>query len=592
MCNAVLVAINAKYIHSNLAVYSLHSFLSDGKDQTKILEFTINQTPEEILASIYKKQPDLIFFSCYIWNIVLVETLVRELAKILPTAKIWLGGPEVSYDAGACLSRLHELTGVMVAEGETTFRELMQHYITGSPELGKILGIVYRSKNNIIATEDRPALLLSSLHFPYQDLLEEGMRFKNRILYYESSRGCPYSCSYCLSSIDKKIRFRDLRLVKPELLLFLSKKIPQVKFVDRTFNCRKSHAMEIWNFLKENDNGITNFHFEIAADLLGEEELTLLTSMRPGQIQLEIGVQSTNPHTLDAVNRITDLARIERAVNRLKKSKNIHLHLDLIAGLPYEDKDSFIQSFNQVYGMQPNQLQLGFLKVLKGSAMETMSEHYQIIQRSLPPYEILSNAWLSYDEILLFKSVESMLDIYYNSGQFKNSLRFLLHYFNTPFELYQKLAEYYEVNHWNEIGCSRIKRYEILLEFAIYAISYDVKEALIQILTYDLYLREKLKSRPVFALIQDNYRTCYRKFILENSGKGEFGDQLHLEHFTIDLEECIHTGNITDRESFVIFDYSKKDPLDHEAFVCRKDGLERRYTNEDKKEAIEYRRKE
>ena len=364
----LLVAINAKYIHSNLAVHSLRAFAKKHgyAESVALSEYTINHSEEDILRGIYKEKAEVIAFSCYIWNIEIVLRLVKELRKVQPVVKLWLGGPEVSYDARQCMESNHELAGIMIGEGEQTFVELAGHYIDGKFGLDQIKGIAYRDGNQVIITTHRDLTSLSEIPFPYEELAE----FDNRIIYYESSRGCPFSCSYCLSSVDKRIRFRDLTLVKEELQFLLNQKVPQVKFVDRTFNCNKQHAMEIWRFIREHDNGITNFHFEIAADLLEEDEIAFLATLRPAQVQFEIGVQTTNPATVVAIHRKMDLNRLTVNVDKVRAGRNIHQHLDLIAGLPLEDYTSFEHSFSQVYKMSPDQLQLGFLKVLKGSPME------------------------------------------------------------------------------------------------------------------------------------------------------------------------------------------------------------------------------
>ena len=362
----LLAACNAKYIHSNLAVYDLKAYSSDYDEHVILREYTINQPKDEILKDIYSSGADVVCFSCYIWNISFVRELIRDLVKILPKTAFWAGGPEVSYDAEKFLTEMPEMTGVMVGEGEKTFHDLLEFYIDGKDSLEEVSGIAYRTGDKIIHNGWRELMDLSAIPFVYEQL----EKFENRIIYYESSRGCPFSCSYCLSSIDKKLRFRDLELVKKELQFFLDHRVPQVKFVDRTFNCKHEHAMTIWKYILEHDNGVTNFHFEISADLLREEEMELMSQMRPGLIQLEIGVQSTNPETIRAIHRHMDLKKLEHCVNRVHSFRNIHQHLDLIAGLPYEDYDTFHQSFNDVYQMKPDQLQLGFLKVLKGSLMQ------------------------------------------------------------------------------------------------------------------------------------------------------------------------------------------------------------------------------
>ncbi len=542
----LLAACNAKYIHSNLAVYNLKSCSGKYSPQVVIKEYTINQIRDEILKDIYLEQPDVICFSCYIWNVSFVKELVPDLKKILPDADFWAGGPEVSYDAEKFLRSNPAFSGVMVGEGEETFQELAGHYIEGKPEnLKEIRGVAFRNEDkvpDIVHTGWRELMDLSKVPFAYQDLKE----FKNRIIYYESSRGCPFSCSYCLSSIDKKLRFRDIELVKKELQFFIDNKVPQVKFVDRTFNCKHDHAMTIWRYITEHDNGVTNFHFEISADLLREEELALMKTMRPGLIQLEIGVQSTNPQTIRAIRRTMDFQKLKGIVDQIHSFGNIHQHLDLIAGLPYEGYESFHKSFCDVYALHPEQFQLGFLKVLKGSHMMEMTEEYKILYKDREPYEVLSTAWLTYGEILRLKMVESMVEVYYNSGQFKNTLVFLERYFEDPFRMYEVLGRFYEKRGYSEISHSRMRRYEILMEFAGEHSEIPL-EKLSDVMLLDLYLRENLKSRPAFASDQKPYERmiwAYRK-------EKKIPKTAHIEVF--------RDGKIT------LFDYTDRDPLTNNA---------------------------
>ena len=542
----LLAACNAKYIHSNLAVYNLKSCSGEYSSRVVVKEYTINQLRDDILKDIYLEQPDVICFSCYIWNISFVRELVPDLKKILPQVEFWAGGPEVSYDAVEFLKKNPAFFGVMVGEGEETFHELAGYYIEGKPEiLSEIRGVAFRDENkdrNIVHTGWRELMDLSKVPFAYSNLTE----FKNRIIYYESSRGCPFSCSYCLSSIDKKLRFRDIELVKKELQFFIDNKVPQVKFVDRTFNCKHDHAMEIWRYITEHDNGITNFHFEISADLLRAEELALMKTMRPGLIQLEIGVQSTNPQTIKAIRRTMDFEKLKRIVEQIHSFGNIHQHLDLIAGLPYEGYDSFHKSFCDVYALHPEQFQLGFLKVLKGSHMMEMTGEYQIFYKDREPYEVLSTAWLTYGEILRLKMVESMVEVYYNSGQFKNTLVFLEKYFDDPFRMYEALGRFYEKKGYSEISHSRMRRYEILMEFA--GEQKEIPpEALSDVMLLDLYLRENLKSRPSFASDQKPYE----RLIWDYRKAKKIPKTAHIEVFRDGKK--------------LLFDYTDRDPLTNNA---------------------------
>ena len=566
--NIVLTAINAKYIHSNLAVYSLRAYAKAYKDEIMIAEYTINQQTDDILTDLYKKKPNVLCFSCYIWNLNYVEELVREIKKIFPQLPIWLGGPEVSYDAKDVLQRLPEVTGVMFGEGEATFLELTEFYHGEKSSLAEIEGIAYRTENGEICENAwRKTIDLSTVPFVYHDMAD----FKNKIIYYESSRGCPFSCSYCLSSVEKCLRFRDLELVKKELQFFIDEEVPQVKFVDRTFNCNHKHAMEIWRYLVEHDKGITNFHFEVAADLLNEEELQLIETMRPGLIQLEIGVQSTNEKTIREIKRTMKFSEVARIVNRINQRGNVHQHLDLIAGLPYEGFESFKKSFDDVYRLHPEQLQLGFLKVLKGSYMEEMKESYGLVYKSRPPYEVLYTNWLSYEEVLTLKMVEEMVEVYYNSGQFTYTLHRLEQEFDSPFELYLALGKYYENHELHLMSHARITRYEILLDF-IRSLEKLDEDLYKELLTFDLYLRENVKNRPDFAgeyqvekqELNDFYETEVQEHQYLNGYEGYDKRQLrkmtHMERFHFDVMGDCETG-----EFLVLFDYQNRSRLTHQA---------------------------
>ncbi len=541
----LLVACNAKYIHSNLAVYDLQAYASDYADHIVLKEYTINQQKDDIMRDIYLEHPDVVCVSCYIWNLSFVKELMADLIKILPGADFWAGGPEVSYDAEKFLTENSEFKGVMVGEGEETFKELAGYYVEKNPQnLKDMTGICYRDGDQIIHNGWRQIMDLSSIPFIYKDLSE----FKNRIIYYESSRGCPFSCSYCLSSIDKKLRFRDTETVKKELQFFIDNKVPQVKFVDRTFNCKHDHAMAIWKYINEHDNGVTNFHFEISADLLREEELQEMSTMRPGLIQLEIGVQSTNPDTIKAIHRTMDFEKLKGIVDRIHSFGNIHQHLDLIAGLPYEDYDSFRHSFNDVYALKPQQLQLGFLKVLKGSHMMEMCREYGIVYKTQEPYEVLSTKWLDYDHVLKLKTVENMVEVYYNSGQFQNTLEYLEKFFPDAFSIYERLGSFYMEKGYGDISHTRMRRYEILLEFLedMPEISVDqVKDQMV----YDLYLRENLKSRPGFARDQKPFE----RQIWDFRKREKVAKNAHVEVFA--------DGKV------LLFDYADRDPLTNNAHV-------------------------
>lgn len=591
--NIFLAAINAKYIHSNLAVYSLRAYARKYTEETEIAEYTINQPIDEILMDIYTHRPDILCFSCYLWNISYVEQLIREIPKVLPDTKIWLGGPEVSYNAREMLDEYPGLTGIICGEGEETFLELMDYYHSGieteteeknksrciqstDTGLSGIRGIVYRTGDgNITETPSRPVLDLSTVPFVYGHIED----FRNRIIYYESSRGCPFSCSYCLSSIDKCLRFRDPELVKKELQFFIDHEVPQVKFVDRTFNCRHDHAMTVWRYIKEHDRGITNFHFEIAADLLNEEQLSLIRSMRPGLIQLEIGIQSANEETIREIRRKMDLDMVEHTVDKVRENRNVHQHLDLIAGLPYEDYDSFAKSFDRVYAMRPDQLQLGFLKVLKGSLMHEKTQEYGLVYQDRPPYEVLSTKWLPYADVIRLKKIEEMVEVYYNSGQFRNTMEHIEKEFPGAFAMFGALADYYEENGLFGLSHSRIARYEILFCF-LEKRTEKHKEKLdeyAQWLTLDLYLRDNVRNRPQF--LPDNKVSSDEAAAFY---KAEEEEHRYLSSYTgydrRQMRKMTHLERLFGR--LILFDYRERNPLSGDAKTYKIKDQERKIENE------------
>ncbi|MCI8371091.1 MAG: B12-binding domain-containing radical SAM protein [Lachnospiraceae bacterium] len=562
----LLVAINAKYIHSNPAIYDLRAYAKPYQEQIELAEYTINHYMEDILIDIYKKKPQLIAISCYIWNIRLVRELGQNLNKLLPQVPIWLGGPEVSFESREFLKEEVWASGIMAGEGEQTFLELMAYYQEQKGSLNQIQGLVYRDlADHIQVNPPRNWIDLNQVPFAYEDL----SGFENRIIYYETSRGCPFSCSYCLSSVEKKVRFRDMEKIREELMFFLKKKVQQVKFVDRTFNCNKEHALQIWRFIMEHDNGITNFHFEIGADLLGEEELELLSAMRPGLIQLEIGVQSANPHTIKEIRRQMDLDKLETVVGILRRKGNIHQHLDLIAGLPYEDYQSFQKSFDRVYHMKPDQLQLGFLKVLKGSWMYENAQSYGLGYKEEANYEVLYTKWLSYDDIIQLKAVEHMLEMYYNSGQFQHTLNYFIEKYNSAFHFYKELAIFYEEKNRQMQKLSRLGKYDLLLEFLIVRFP-EFREQAREYLTLDLYAREKVKSRPVWAKDLSPYKNQIRQFY-----KQEEQDPIYLPEYrgyqAKQMAGMTHIEVFTKiyaQETAVLFNYAAKDPRSKEADMC------------------------
>ncbi len=577
----LLTAVNAKFIHSNPAIYSLRSYAlakePELSGKIELAEYTINHELSAILADIYRRQPDVVGFSCYIWNWTMVQELVREVHKLLPDTQIWLGGPEVSYEPQKALQDLPEVTGIMVGEGEETFLELMRYYIhkeqdAAPGELANISGLYLPGGS----TGARGLVDLSEVPFLYEDL----SAFENRIIYYESSRGCPFRCSYCLSSVDKTVRLRDIEIVKKELQYFLDNRVAQVKFVDRTFNVSHAHAMAIWEYIKEHDNGVTNFHFEIEADLLTEEELALLASLRPGLAQMEIGVQSTNPETLREIRRHASVERIGEVVACLRRAHNIHVHLDLIAGLPYEDYETFRKSFNEVYAMKPEQLQLGFLKVLKGSYMYEMADTYGLKYLTKPPYEVLFSKWLPYEDVVRLKKVEEMVELYYNSNQFTHILPVLERSFADAFAMYEALAEYYEMQGYFVHTPSRAYRYEVLLQFAL-SNAPEQEELFQELLTYDMYLRENLKARTNFMKDLKNWHGQLQAFYekeevqpqwlkgYEGYHARQLSKMTHMEVFTYPVWETEGQEHKLESPEFVLFDYKERDPLTGSARTVR-----------------------
>ena len=613
----LLAAINAKYIHSNLGIYSLRRYAmerlglgqkdeqgaavgmemvseaAEGENRTKTVseiqidlgEYTINHQMDQILQDIYRRKPDVVGFSCYIWNISYVKVILADIKKVLPDVKIWAGGPEVSYHGEAFLKEEPAVDLVMMGEGEITFAHFLKALLEGE-DLKQVPGLMVRNADGTFTdTGFRQVMDMSQIPFPYafMDMKE----LEHRIIYYESSRGCPFSCAYCLSSIDKKLRFRSLDLVLPELEWFLQAKVPQVKFVDRTFNCKKSHAMAIWQYIRDHDNGVTNFHFEIAADLLDKDELDLLSTMRPGLVQLEIGVQSTNEKTLEAIRRKTDIEEIREITETINSWHNIHQHLDLIAGLPWEDLESFKKSFNDVYEMEPEQLQLGFLKVLKGSYMEELIPTCDLLYSAAPPYEVLCPKWLSYGDVLELKDIEEMTEVHYNSRQFTCTLKELEKEFDTPYEMFSFMAGYYNKNHLFGISHSRIARYEILWKIIQERLEKNgkcetqgkpenggVSEKLEQyrdLLMTDLYLRENVKKRPDFAgdytLQKDELRYINEEILLKDERLAYFG-QKNMRKFS-HMEKFDHAVNedFKETKTILLFDYQNRDPLTNQATV-------------------------
>lgn len=558
----LFVAINAKYIHTNLAVRYMHELAKqNGYTTTEIAEYTINQRLPQLLRELYLTKANHMIFSCYIWNIDIILDLCSQLKQVMPNTKILLAGPEVSYNSTEIMEQYTFIDGIIRGEGEAALIPLLEHLQSRAPA-SSVPSFTYRNEHLILETKQASPISLSQLPFPYPDL----ENLKGRILYFECSRGCPFQCGYCLSSIEKGVRFMPLEQVYQCLDIFLSKQVSQVKFVDRTFNCNKNYALSIWKYLKEHDNGITNFHFEIAGELLDEETIAFLSTVRKEQFQFEVGVQSTNPETLSAITRKTNIEKLLQICKKIDSFGNIHLHLDLIAGLPFEDINSFRNSFNQVFQIRPQQLQLGFLKVLKGSSMHKQSDKYGILYTSKAPFEILQSNWLSFDDILFLKDIEDMVEIYYNSGRFQTILSYLIQEFKTPFDFFAQLGSFYTAKGYHLSSHSKEQYYEILCDFwqSTNRIFTDMMK---QLCIYDICLHEKPKKLPSFT---DNaYQYEHRDWISEFYELPEH-IQTYLPSYASESSKRIakivhmqvfpfHPETKELKPTAVLFDYQKRD---------------------------------
>ncbi len=487
----LLCAVNAKYIHTNIALRCIKEYCKD-KISSEIIfkEYTINNYVQDIVNDIYKVHPDIVSFSVYIWNKEITAKASVLLKLLLPELKIVFGGPEVSYNPHDVMRSITECDYIISGEGEITSKYLYKALETGE-STNDIKGITFRSKNEIITNPPREPMNMEDIPFPYSDFSE----ISNKICYYEASRGCPFNCQYCLSSIEKGVRFAPIEKVKKDLKIFIDHKVKQVKFVDRTFNANKNFAKEIITFIIENDNKITNFHFEVAAELMTEELIQLLGNARRGLFQLEIGVQSTNNDTLTEISRNGDFNKITETVNRIQSYQNIHIHLDLIAGLPYEDLNSFKRSFNDVHSLFPNQLQLGFLKVLHGSGMEKIVKEHEIKYSPYIPYEVLTTKYLSYDDVLFLKDIEEMTETYYNSRRFINSMKYLYKHSDSYFETYEKLAETKSSEFIDNITHNKNDTYEFLIKSLSKFKDSDIN-IFKWLLKFDYILHERPKGNP------------------------------------------------------------------------------------------------
>lgn len=461
--NCLLVGVNAKYIHTNLAIRYLEAYCNKKYQSIQLKEFSINDSLSNILKEVYQSNSDIYAFSCYIWNIDMVLKLCSSLKKLNPKAVIVLGGPEVSFDSKELIEANDYIDYIIRGEGEETLLELLELLYGEKENQTEILGLTFRGSNGIISFPDRPLLHdLDVIPFPYKDIVQ----LNNKIIYYETSRGCPFSCQYCLSSTLHGVRYFSMERIKQDIKFFVELGVKQVKLVDRTFNCNKSHSLQIIKYAIEL-NSKTNFHFEIGADLLDYEMIAVLAQAPRDMFQFEIGVQSTNPKALSEISRAMNIDKVKENVLALKEAHNSHLHLDLIAGLPYEDFVSFGKSFDEVHKLMPDMLQLGFLKLLKGSGIRNRAHEYGIEYNDFSPYEVLKTNWISYEDIIVLKEVEHVLELYYNSGRFKNSLNYIFkNIYASFFDFYNDFAKYWRQNALFSASQSTKELYNILYNFA------------------------------------------------------------------------------------------------------------------------------
>lgn len=540
----LLTAINSKYIHSNLAVRYLRSFAKDLDYEGEIKEFTINDREERILEEIIREKPDVVAFSTYIWNVEMVSRISNLIKRVDSNIEILYGGPEVSFDSRTFLK---ENVGeyVIEGEGEKTYRDFIL-YKLGKMELQEVRGLHYKNNETVYSNEKRPLMDMGEIIFPY----ETDEDLSNKIVYYEASRGCPFNCKYCLSSTSHGVRFLNIDRVRKELKYFIDKRVRLVKFVDRTFNCNHKFAMAIWEFLINSDTE-TQFHFEISADILKDEEIEILSKAPEGRFQFEVGVQTTNDEVLRNINRFVNFSHIKEKVEELMAIKNIKQHLDLIAGLPGEDYISFKKSFNDVYSIRPEEIQLGFLKLLKGSSMREEANRYGMEYSPYPPYEILKTDMVSYEEMLKLKKVEEMVDKYYNSGKFNYIIKYFENKFHSPFEFYYKLGVFFENKGYFNKNIGNIEYYKVFLDFN-YEILKEDNKFINEIVKFNYLLYNKKRGLPDF--LRSNISKEEEKEIKSSLREKYSFKEYHLEKFSIDLEEYVKSGQIIEKECYYLFD--------------------------------------
>lgn len=560
----VIVALNSKYIHSALAPWYLKANCTPDCGEVKVMEFSINEMTDSILSEIYEENCDIAAFSCYIWNIGEVLKIADNLKKVLPKVKIILGGPEVSFSSYEIMKNNTFIDYILSGEGEEAFRNLLRSFSDPSIALSSIKSLTYRDGQNIVCGNEYAIIEdLNTIRSPYtEDMLKS---VGNKIVYYESSRGCPFNCSYCLSSTFKGVRYLDLERVKSDILMFVRNGIKMVKFVDRTFNCNPDRAKQIFAFIIENA-GDTCFHFEAAADLFDEEMLSILSKAPNGLIQFEIGVQTTNIKTIEAINRKTRLEKVFDNVQKINNLKNIHIHLDLIVGLPYENYESFKKSFDDVYGLAPQQLQVGFLKLLKGSLIRKESDKHGYKFRDYPPYEVLSNDYLSYGEISKLKNIEDMVERFFNSGRFAKTLDYLIKVFSSPFDFYEKLSEYFKECGYFKRSLSSRDLYTVIMNFVRDG-KLDVDLKMVnELLKFDFLVSNNTNNLPIGIVrnMEPGFKEKCFEFLKKEENVSEYipyfkgfpakqiYNKVHFERFLYDVTK----DNITQCNDVVLFDYT------------------------------------
>ena len=564
--NALLLAINSKYIHTNLAVRYLKEYARQhGIDHVDFEEYTINQHLPFIIDQVYRRRPPVLFLSCYIWNIEMMMDFAAEYKMIAPETIIVAGGPEVSYNSRQILQDNPAIDMILCGEGEKPFVQLMEHF-RGQRSVEEVRSLTYRSEQTIIENPWEEEIDLAELPFAYMDL----PNLEHKILYFETIRGCPFRCSYCLSSIIKNVRYMPLEQACAYLQIFLDAKVPQVKFVDRTFNCKKSHAMGIWKYLAEHDNGVTNFHFELTAHLIDEEMIEFLRTVRQGLFQFEIGVQSTNEDTIREIHRSTSTEKLLEICRRIDSAKNIHLHLDLIAGLPHEDIHSFGRSFDQVMSIRPQQMQMGFLKILKGSLMAEKAEEYGMVVSRKAPFQVYSTKWMTYDEMMILKDMEEMVETYYNSGLYSRTILWILDKEPSDYAFFRDMGLYYSSNEFHKKSQSPEEKWTILRDFYISRHGQNELEIFDQLALYDLCRHSRPKKLPEWLSTSLNlkHRQAINDFfdlpetiptlLPEYSDEKEpkkVQKMAHLQVFSL------HPVTLEQKETAILFNYRRPDLL-------------------------------